>query len=105
MRRTCLWIVFALLFAGARGQDFSNKGKDFWLCFPSHVPNERDGITYYAKMSLFITGDRNSSGTASIPGILTKTFSVTAGQVTEVDIPYSSAHIDPTEAAIVIRKG
>lgn len=86
-------------------QDFSNKGKDFWLCFPSHVPNERLGTIYYAKMSLFITADKASSGTVSIQGIFNTSFTVASGQVTEIDIPYSAAHISPAEAGNVIRKG
>ncbi|MCS3802069.1 PKD domain-containing protein [Niastella sp. OAS944] len=89
----------------AEAQDFSNKGKDFWLCFPSHVPNEKDGVFYYANMSLFITADKNSSGTVSIPGIFNTTFTVTAGQVTEVNVPYNLAHITSADAAKVIRKG
>jgi gliding motility-associated-like protein len=100
----CLALVLTLQ-AGTRGQDFSNRGKDFWLCFPSHVPNERNATIFYAKMSVFITSDKNSSGTVSIPGIFNVGFSVTAGQVTEVDVPYNLAHITAAEAGSVIRKG
>jgi len=89
----------------ALAQDFTNQGKDFWLCFPSHVPNERDGVTYYARMSVFITADKNSSGSVSIPGVFYAAFTVTAGQVTEVDVPYHLAHINSSEAGTVIRKG
>ena len=78
-------LVILILSSGlSSAQDFSNKGKDFWLCFPSHVPNERFGTFYYAKMSLFITSDKSSSGTVSIPGLFSTTFTVTAGQVTEI---------------------
>lgn len=105
MRRTYLCIWLLLLQAVTEAQDFSNKGKDFWLCFPSHVPNEKDGVFYYANMSLFITADKNSSGTVSIPGIFSTTFTVTAGQVTEVNVPYNLAHITSADAAKVIRKG
>src|SRR5262245_8713534 len=101
-----LCLVLALIIGNdSAAQDFSNRGKDFWLCFPSHVPNERNGTTYYAKMSLFITCDKNSSGTISIPGVFNTSFSVTAAQVTEIDIPYSLAHIADTEAGTIIRKG
>lgn len=105
MRRLYLWMLLLLLQAVTKAQDFSNKGKDFWLCFPSHVPNEKDGITYYANMSLFITADKNSSGIVSIPGVFSAAFSVTGGQVTEVNVPYSLAHITSADAAKVIRKG
>lgn len=105
MRRWYLWILLLLLHAVAKAQDFSNKGKDFWLCFPSHVPNEKDGVTYYANMSLFITSDKNSSGIVSIPGVFSTTFTVIAGQVTEINVPYNLAHITSADAAKVIRKG
>ena len=105
MMRLLIFSLLALLGNISAAQDFSNKGKDFWLCFPSHVPNERFGAVYYAKMSLFITADKASSGTVSIPGLFNTSFTVTAGQVTEIDIPYSLAHINKEEAATVIRKG
>jgi gliding motility-associated-like protein len=88
-----------------QAQDFSNKGKDFWLCFPSHVPNIRNNVVQYAKMSLFITADRNSSGTVTTPGGFTASFSVLAGQVAEVDVPYNQAHINAAEASTVVKKG
>ena len=105
MMRLLFFSLLALLGNFSAAQDFSNKGKDFWLCFPSHVPNERFGTVYYAKMSLFITADKASSGTVSIPGLFNTSFTVMAGQVTEIDIPYSTAHINKEEAATVIRKG
>lgn len=105
MRRTYLCIWLLLMQTVAEAQDFSNKGKDFWLCFPSHVPNEKDGVFYYANMSLFITSDKNSSGSVSIPGVFSASFTVAAGQVTEVSIPYNLAHITSADAAKVIRKG
>ena len=98
-------LIITLTQFNASAQDFSNKGKDFWLCFPSHVPNVRSGTVYYAKMSLFITSDKNSSGTVSISTVFNTNFSVTAGQVTEIDIPYSNAHILSSEAGNVIKKG
>jgi gliding motility-associated-like protein len=103
------WITAILFFIATtvdiQAQDFTNRGKEFWLCFPSHTPNIRNGITYFANMRLFITSDKNSSGTVSIPGVFSTTFSVTANQVTEVDVPYSDAHISFTDAGTVVRKG
>ena len=103
--RFLVFAVLALMINSSSAQDFSNKGKDFWLCFPSHVPNERFGTFYYAKMSLFITSDKASSGTISIPGVFNASFAVAAGQVTEIDVPYTTAHIKSEEAGSIIRKG
>jgi len=81
-------------------QDFSNKGKEFWLCFPSHTPSGN-----LASMALFITSDKNSSGTISVNGFNT-TFTVTANQVTgPINIPYSNAHINFAETGTVVNKG
>ena len=96
--------LFTLCYT-ATAQDFSNKGKDFWLCFPSHIPNQRDGVFFYAKMSVFITSDKNSSGTVTIPGVFNVSFTVNAGQVTEIDVPYNLAHIAAAEAGSVVHKG
>ncbi|NJO25654.1 MAG: hypothetical protein HC867_07685 [Bacteroidia bacterium] len=91
-----LAVCFCTLFA----QDFSNKGKEFWLCFPSHTPSGN-----LASMALFITSDKNSSGTISVNGFNT-TFNVTANQVAgPINIPYSNAHINFAETGTVINKG
>lgn len=102
------FILFCLIVMGSDvlvAQNFTNKGRDFWLCFPSHVPNQRNGVYYYAKMSVFITSDKSSSGKISVPGLFSSNFSVAAGAVTEVDIPYNIAHITSAEAGSVVRKG
>jgi gliding motility-associated-like protein len=98
-------LLIAVLYADINAQDFSNKGKDFWLCFPSHVPNKRGSTTFFARMSLFITAEKNSSGTVTVPGVFSSSFIVTAGGVTEIDIPYNIAHITTAEAGKVVRKG
>jgi hypothetical protein len=63
-----------------------SKGTDFWLTFPG---NSSGGTG----LSLFITGDTNTTGTVEITGIsFLQNFTVTAGTVTTVPIP-SSAHL------------
>jgi gliding motility-associated-like protein len=95
------FLLCVLLFLGhaiVSGQEFTNKGKDFWLCFPTHVPSNA-----IAKMSLFLTSDQNSSGTITV-GTFSTTFTVTANQVTTgIDIPYNVAHIAYTEAGTPIK--
>jgi gliding motility-associated-like protein len=99
--RKLLLLASLWLYAGSlSAQDFTNKGKDFWLCFPTHVPSGNN----LGKMSLFITSDKNSSGTISVNGFNT-TFNVVANTVTEIDVPYSNAHILASEAGTIIQKG
>ncbi|MFT3681947.1 MAG: PKD domain-containing protein [Ferruginibacter sp.] len=106
LKHKVLFVVISLLIIPQlTAQNFTNKGKEFWLCFPSHTPNIREGIYYYAKMSLFITSDKNSSGSIAVPGGANISFNVTAGNVAEVDIPYAAAHITMAEAGTVIPKG
>jgi len=71
------------------GQDFSNKGKDFWLGYGFHVnmgagvPTNQNNIQ---DMVLYFTSDKNATVTLDIPGIgYTKTYTVTANQVTTSD--------------------
>ncbi|HTL09312.1 MAG TPA: IgGFc-binding protein, partial [Chitinophagaceae bacterium] len=79
-----------LLFCGLllQGQDFSNKGKEFWLGYGNHQEmynTNRQGMTVY------ITSDVNTSATVSIAGInFNSTVQVTAFQITAVDIPNSA---------------
>ncbi|RYY72808.1 MAG: hypothetical protein EOO52_20330, partial [Gammaproteobacteria bacterium] len=74
------WLVlFVCSFTCAFGQDFSNKGKDFWLAYPAHI----DGNT--SRMALYISSDVNTSGTVQLNGS-TIPFNVTANQATVVQI-------------------
>lgn len=56
-------LVLALLLCAPRAlaQDFSNKGKEFYLCFPQHVP-----AANLATLSIWITSDKASSGTVKL---------------------------------------
>jgi gliding motility-associated-like protein len=87
----------ALLFC----QDFSNKGKDFWIGYGNHV-RMFNSVPYPQtacinnvcpeKMQLYITSDVNTTGSVEILGIgFSQPFSVTANQITTIDIPRSAA--------------
>ncbi|HEU5164607.1 MAG TPA: PKD domain-containing protein [Chitinophagaceae bacterium] len=65
-------------------QDFSNKGKDFWVIYTGHV----DGTN--SRMALYITSDQNASGTVTVNGNVIN-FTVTANQVTTVRFTSSSS--------------
>ena len=68
---------------GANAQDFSNKGSEFWFCFPNHIPS---GASTGA-MSIWITSDQASSGKISMTnGTFNATFSVAANGITSVNI-------------------
>jgi gliding motility-associated-like protein len=85
--RKFLLIFFPVLFNAASegyAQDFSNKGKDFWVIYTGHI----DGLT--SRMALYITSDQNATGTVSVGGNVIN-FSVTANQVTTVRFTNSSS--------------
>jgi gliding motility-associated-like protein len=101
MRKLLVSALFLIPSFFLYAQDFSNKGKEFWLCFPSHTPSGNS----LAKMGLFITSDKNSAGTITVNGFST-TFNVSANQVAgPIDIPYNAAHINPLESGTPVNKG
>jgi hypothetical protein len=60
-----------------------SRGKDFWVCFPQNAKFESAGLNF----RLYITGDKDTRGTVSIPGLgITKTFFMNANQIVPVDI-------------------
>lgn len=82
-------------------QDFSNKGKEFYLCFPQHVPSG----TNLATLSIWITSDRASSGTITMAnGAFTANFNIPANGLQEIAIPHGLAHISNGESGMVIQK-
>lgn len=86
MRKSLLLTIFSFAFVCLNAQDFSNKGKEFWLCSPTHV----DGSNL-ATVSIFITSDLASSGTITMPnGAFTATFNIAANGIQEIQIPLSS---------------
>lgn len=89
MRKKIHLLSLLLLFCSTTalfGQ--SSRGKDFWLMFNANTIGGGDPT-----LSLFITGDVNTTGTVSIPGVAySQNFTVTAGVVTTVTLPLS-AHI------------
>ena len=75
--------VPALLFS----QDFSNKGKEFWIPYSYHVGMSQ-GSANYPTMTLYITSDLNTGYKVEIYGVTTlQTGNITAGQVVSVVIP------------------
>ena len=98
-------ILIALFTAAAclslTAQDFSNKGKEFWIGYGNHVRMQNNtpwpstncvqqGNNQICpeKMELYITSDVATQGKVEIAGIgFSQTFTVTANQITTVEIP------------------
>src|SRR4051812_10142957 len=75
-----------LVVLSGQAQDFSNKGKEFWLAYSYHVgmANGAAGLS----MTLYVTSDVNTSYTVEIfGGPVLQTGTITAGQVVNVIIP------------------
>src|SRR6185503_20741694 len=82
-RLLCVTVLALLTYDITIAQDFSNKGKDFWVIYTGHI----DGTT--SRMALYITSDQNATGTVSVAGNNIP-FTVTANQVTTVRFTSSS---------------
>ena len=86
-------IFLLLVFTSAMGlpvlsQDFSNKGKDFWIGYANHVRMYNPTMSQQEKMSLYITSDVSTTGLVEIPGIgFSQAFSVAVNQIIVIDIP------------------
>lgn len=95
----CLW------HHSADAQDFSNKGKEFWIGYGNHI-RMMNSVPWPAtecvrqgnnqvcpeKMELYITSDVSTQGKVEIPGIgFSQTYTVTANQITTIEIPRSAA--------------
>jgi gliding motility-associated-like protein len=94
--RSVFFACLLLLCHAGWAQDFSNKGKDFWLGYGYHV-NMGSGVAAGQQnlqdMVLYFTSDKNASVTVEIPGVgYKKAYTVSANQVTTSDpIPKTGA--------------
>src|SRR5829696_7750858 len=87
MKRIIYGLTFFLaIIFNASAQDFSNKGKEFWLAYSYHVGMVNGGGQ--PMMTLYITSDVNTSFNVEIFGITTlQSGNITAGQVVTVNVP------------------
>lgn len=96
MRKLILLTFSVFTVVSLSAQDFSNKGKDFYLCFPNHIPSGSN----LAKLSIWITSDKASSGTITMPnGAFSATFNIPAFGIAEIAVPYTAAHISTAETS------
>jgi gliding motility-associated-like protein len=88
MRKVLLLLMLSITACLAHSQDYSNKGKEFWIGYGNHVRMYQGNSQ---QMVLYITSDVNTTGTVQIPGLSWSTsFNVTANQITTVSIPQSA---------------
>jgi gliding motility-associated-like protein len=79
MKSRSLLLFFLFLSAGTMAQNFSNKGKEFWLPYAGHIDNTT------SRMALYISATENTSGEVQLDN-KTIPFTVTANQTTTVQI-------------------
>lgn len=94
MRLTLVFLFLTAFFQQGFSQDFSNKGKDFWIGYGNHVRMFNAGGA--EKMQIYITSDVNTTATVSIPsiGFNQTNIAINANQITTIDIPRSAALLD-----------
>jgi len=81
--------------ANVYAQDFSNKGKEFWVVFPPHQPS---GPTTLAELSLYISSDKNTSGHIVINGDSIP-FNIIAFTPQEFILPRNTTYVSGAESA------
>ena len=110
--RFLIFTLFCCAFSIAtiHAQDFSNKGKEFWVVFPPHQPSAPANL---ADLSLYISSDKNTSGHIVINGDSIP-FNVIAFTPQEFILPRATTYVGGAESAtddptsiqkIVLNKG
>lgn len=93
MRKLILLISLLCIGTITWAQDFTNKGKEFWLGYGNHQ-QMYDSRVNFPSMDIYITSDVNTDVTVEIPGIgISQTYVVNANQLTQVSIS-SQAFLD-----------
>lgn len=93
------WLLFVCLFASSVSiaQDFSNKGKEFWVGYGNHqvmYTNNDQG------MNLYFTSDVDTKAIVEIPGLgYSTTVTITANQITSTFIPQAATLPDEGKSA------
>jgi gliding motility-associated-like protein len=82
-------VIPLLLIVSLKAYSQSNKGTEFWTAFLCHN-NNTGGTNGRANMVLYITSDLSTTGSVEVGGVLLENFTVTANQVTFVDIPQTT---------------
>jgi gliding motility-associated-like protein len=92
--------IFLLYYTQGSAQFQSNKGKEYWICFPKHTPSGGN----LARMTLYITAAcSDARGAIKINNYVDSFFAPASNQVIEKDIPYNLANV--FEENVVTQKG
>lgn len=94
MNRLLTLLTLILITVSGQAQDFSNKGRDFWIAYPAHI-DERQSV-----MGIYITSDVNATGTIAV-GSSVVNFTVTANQITRKFLG-SSATMDASSTPVYL---
>jgi len=94
-----LTVLISFVAFVANSQDFSNKGREFWLVFPPHQPGGASSTPSLADLSVYLTSDKNTSATIYINGVSFGRFTVTANLTQEIVLPRALTYISGTESA------
>lgn len=96
MKKILTLILLTTFINSVNAQDYSNKGKEFWIAYPAHI----DGTQ--SLMAIYITSDQNATGTILAgPSIIN--FTVTAKQVTK-KILGTSGPVNGTNTNVYLTK-
>nr|WP_315815991.1 hypothetical protein [Paraflavitalea speifideiaquila] len=93
MRKITLLICLIFSITLSWSQDFTNKGKEFWLGYGNHQQMYADRNNQPG-MDVYITSDVNTDGILELPGLgISQPYTVIANQTTRITIS-SSAFLD-----------
>jgi gliding motility-associated-like protein len=85
-KKWILSVLVSIICCSLYAQEFSNKGKDFWLGYGYHVrmdPAQLPANYNAQNLILYFTSDQNANVLVEIPGVgYSKTYQVIANQVT-----------------------
>ena len=89
-------IFFFFLIGNISAQNFSNKGSEFWLVFP---PHQRSDNGTEAKLSVYISSDKASSGSIFVNGFKLSDFDIQPNETEEYVLDRSRTYITDLERA------
>ncbi len=88
MRKLLLLTCFLGALSYSYAQDFTNKGKEFWIGYGNHQQMFAGNTQ---GMDLYITSDVNTTVIVEIPGLgITNAYAISANQITRINIPNSA---------------
>ena len=94
MKRILFFTIITLCCSNIFSQDYSNKGKEFWIAYTSHIDETQ------SLMGIYITSDQNATGNIKV-GTVNIPFTVIAKQITK-KILGTSGPVDGTNVNVYL---